>query len=62
MQGEWYGIGVERRASDGAGLFFSGWYAQAAYTLVDTPRRWKPDAAAWGSPKPSSGFDPAHGA
>ena len=62
MQGEWYGIGVDRRASDGAGLFFSGWYAQAAYALAGTPRRWKPDAAAWGSPKPSSGFDPAHGA
>lgn len=38
VQGEWYGIGVERHASDGGGLFFSGWYAQAAYTLLGTPR------------------------
>jgi len=61
VQGEWYGIGVDRRASDGGALFFSGWYAQAAYTLLGTPRRWKPDAAAWGPPKPGRGFDPAHG-
>jgi len=62
VQGEWYGISVERRAVNGSSLFFSGWYAQAAYTLLGTPRRWKSDTAAWGSPKPDRGFDPAHGA
>lgn len=61
VQGEWYGIGVDRGAPD-SGLFFSGWYAQAAYTLLGTPRRWTSDSAAWGSPKPSGRFDPAHGA
>lgn len=60
-QGEWYGVGVDRRAPGSDGLFFSGWYMQVAYTLLGTPRRWKPDDAAWGSPKPSGGFDPAHG-
>ncbi len=60
VQSEWYGIGVDRRASHGGDLFFSGWYAQAAYTLLGNPRRWKSEAAAWGSPTPSHGFDPAH--
>lgn len=61
LQGEWYGIGVDRPRSDG-GLFFSGWYAQAAYTLFGTPRRWTSKTASWGVPSPDRGFDPAHGA
>lgn len=62
MQGEWYGIGVDRRTSDGGGLFFSGWYAQASYTLLGKPRQWRSDDAAWEAPTPGRGFDPAHGA
>ena len=62
MQGEWYGIGVDRQARDGGGLFFSGWYAQAAYTLLGAPRQYKPKTATWGLPKPAESFNPAKGA
>ncbi len=60
LQGEWYGASVDR---DGAGgdPFFSGWYAQAAYTVFGKPRQWKPKIAAWGSPVPEEGFNPLAG-
>ncbi len=66
MQGEWYGIGVDRghadRSGPGAGdPFFSGWYVQAAYTLVGKPRRWMPETAAWGRPSPKEAFNLAAG-
>lgn len=60
-QGEAYRVLLDRSGSDGGTLAFSGWYAQAAYTLVGVPRQWMPDAAAWGAPSPRQGFDPAHG-
>lgn len=60
LQGEWYGIGVTRPNQHG--LFFSGWYAQAAYTVFGRPRRWHSKSASWGSAAPGRGFDPSHGA
>lgn len=56
-QGEVYGIDVQRRGSDQAGVL-SGYYAQAAYTLVGKPRTWKSTTASWGSPSPLQPFDP----
>jgi phosphate-selective porin OprO and OprP len=60
LQAEWYGIDVDRSDGQG-GLFFSGWYAQAAYTLLGKPRAWDPKSGAWRRPKPARGFDPARG-
>ena len=61
LQGEWYGIGVDRTGSGADDPFFSGWYAQAAYTLVGKPRKWTSKTAAWGRPSPEAGFNPAAG-
>lgn len=61
-QGEAYVIAVDRAGSRGGTLGFSGWYAQAAYTVLGTPRRWKPGSAVWGAPAPvEGGFNPAQG-
>ena len=61
-QAEAYGIEVDRAGPRGGTLGFSGWYAQAAYTVLGEPRRWKADTAAWGAPEPAAdGFDPAQG-
>lgn len=60
LQGEWYGATVDR-SGEGGDPFFSGWYAQAAYTLLGKPREWKPKIAAWGSPAPEGGFNPRAG-
>jgi phosphate-selective porin OprO and OprP len=61
LQSEWYGIRVERSPSSAGFLFFSGWYAQAAYTLIGKPRQYRPSVAAWGSPSPVEKFNPATG-
>jgi phosphate-selective porin OprO/OprP len=61
LQSEWYGIRVERSPSSAGSLFFSGWYAQAAYTLIGKPRQYRPSVAAWGSPSPGETFNPATG-
>lgn len=65
-QAEIYGIYV--RLIDGSsheagqsGLL-SGYYVQAAYTLIGTPRVWKSDTASWGLPKPMQSLDLRHGA
>lgn len=61
-QAEWYGASVDRTGSgDGGDPFFSGWYAQAAYTVLGKPRQWKPKIAAWGSPAPHASFNPLAG-
>ena len=61
-QAEAYAIEVDRARPRGGTLGFSGWYAQAAYTVLGQPRRWKPDGATWGAPEPADGgFDPAGG-
>ena len=60
-QAELYGIDVQLRDGGQSGPL-SGYYVQAAYTLVGTPRVWKSDTASWGSPKPAQSFDPRHGA
>ena len=46
-QGEAYRIEVDRAGAPGGTLGFSGWYAGAAYTLLGTPRAWRPTDAAW---------------
>jgi phosphate-selective porin OprO and OprP len=61
LQSEWYGIRVERNPSSAGSPFFSGWYAQAAYTLIGKPPQYMPSVAAWGSPSPAEKFDPASG-
>jgi phosphate-selective porin OprO and OprP len=61
LQSEWYGIRIERSPSSAGSLFFSGWYAQAAYTLIGKPRQYRPSVAAWGSPSPAETFNPATG-
>jgi phosphate-selective porin OprO/OprP len=61
LQSEWYGIKVERGPSSAGSLFFSGWYAQAAYTLIGKPRQYRPSVAAWDSPSPVETFNPATG-
>jgi phosphate-selective porin OprO and OprP len=61
LQSEWYGIRVERAPSSAGSLSFSGWYAQAAYTLIGKPRQYRPSVAAWGGPSPVEKFNPASG-
>jgi phosphate-selective porin OprO/OprP len=60
LQSEWYGIAADAGRPDND-PFFSGWYAQAAYTLVGTPRHWKSKTASWGSPLPAESYDPSTG-
>ncbi|MBS0640199.1 MAG: hypothetical protein JSS43_10025 [Proteobacteria bacterium] len=59
FQAEWYPALVSR--TDGPDPSFSGWYAQAAWTLIGQPRQWRPSAGSWGAPSPHHAFDPAHG-
>ena len=62
VQAEAYGIQVDRAGPRGGTLDFSGWYAQAAYTVLGQPRRWKASTAAWGAPEPAEGgFNPGQG-
>lgn len=61
VQAEWYGLHVDRSGSAGRGLFFSGEYIQAAYTVLGKPRQWRSRIAAWGRPSPAEGFDPLAG-
>ena len=61
VQGEWYGLHIDRSGGAGRDLFFSGEYVQAAYTVLGKPRQWKPTIAAWGSPSPAEGFNPMAG-
>lgn len=62
MQGEVYRIQLDRGSEEGGTLDFSGWYAQASYTLSGRPREYKPADATWGSPGPGDdGFDPSRG-
>lgn len=62
VQGEAYGIEVDRAGPTGGTLGFGGWYAQAAYTVLGTPRAWKAGSATWGAPTPADGgFNPAAG-
>jgi phosphate-selective porin OprO/OprP len=61
-QGEWYRITVDQAGGGRGDADFSGWYAQAAWTLLGRPREWTPSRAAWGAPRPEGdGFDPAAG-
>lgn len=62
LQGEWYGIAVDRGGGRGGTLDFSGWYAQASYTLQGRPRRYQPDSATWGAPgSDDDAFNPREG-
>ena len=60
-QAELYGIAVQRGEGGQTGPL-SGYYVQAAYTLVGKPRTWKSETASWGSPRPEQSFDPRHDA
>jgi phosphate-selective porin OprO/OprP len=60
VQGEFYGIALDREGGGGS-LGFVGGYVQAAWTLLGQPRRWKPSSAAWGAPTPAGHFNPAAG-
>ncbi len=62
LQGEWYSILLDRRENAGGGtLNFSGWYAQAGYTILGTPRQYSAKDGVWGVPKPAESFDPRAG-
>lgn len=62
LQAEYYGLIANRSASAGGGtLHFDGWYAQAAYTVLGTPRQWNSKVGAWGAPTPAEGFNPRAG-
>lgn len=51
LAGEAYEIEANKRIETGVQhLHFSGWYAQASYTLLGTPRKWKSRTAAFSSP------------
>lgn len=61
-QSEAYVIEVDRAGPRGGTLGFSGWYVQAAYTVLGKPRPWQPNGAVWGAPTPvEGGFNPARG-
>ena len=62
VQGEYYGIAVDRAGPRNGTRAFTGWYAQAAWTVLGQPRQYKTDSAAWSAPKPDEGgFNPAAG-
>ena len=44
---------MDRQLTGSGRLEFDGWYAQAAYTVLGTPRRWERSSGAWGAPKPA---------
>ncbi|GBR69924.1 phosphate-selective porin O/P [Acetobacter tropicalis NRIC 0312] len=51
VSGEAYEIAANRRENVGTQhLHFSGWYAQASYTLMGKPRSWKSRTAAFAAP------------
>ncbi|WP_309644333.1 porin [Phenylobacterium sp.] len=56
LQAEYFDIGVDRKGAFGDAEF-SGWYAQAAWTITGEPRRYAKDAAAFDSPRPAKPFD-----
>ncbi|MGI4953056.1 MAG: OprO/OprP family phosphate-selective porin [Janthinobacterium lividum] len=60
LSGEYYSI-LGRTQAPNRDVSFNGWYAQAAYTLLGTPRRWDGKIGGWGAPKPDAGFDPRTG-
>ena len=60
LQGEWYGIELDRSAS-GRTARFSGWYAQAMYMAVGPSRTWDPGTGVWLPPQLPDGFDPRQG-
>ena len=61
-QAEAYGIEVDRAGPQGGTLGFTGYYAQASYTVLGKPREWDSGTAAWSAPKPAERrFDPATG-
>lgn len=62
FQGEYFNYGIERRTT--AGLSdpeFSGWYAEASWTLTGETRKYNSGAAAFGSVKPASAFESGGG-
>ncbi|MBL8839905.1 MAG: porin [Planctomycetes bacterium] len=52
LQGEWVRSEVARGAGNDDATF-SGWYAQAAWTLTGEPRRYRAAEATLGTPKPA---------
>ena len=60
VQGEYYGINVARAAGT-PDLRFSGWYMQAAYTLLGAPRRWSGSDGVWMPTASQDGFSPRNG-
>ena len=60
LQGEWYGIELDRSASERAARF-SGWYAQAMYMVAGPTRSWDPGTGVWLPPQLPNGFDPRQG-
>lgn len=62
VQGEYYGIAVDRAGPRNGTLDFSGWYAQAAWTVLGRPRQYESSNAVWSAPRPDEGgFNPAAG-
>lgn len=61
LQGEWYRVVVQTDAAASQSFNFSGWYAQAAWTVLGEPRRYRSDRAAFGAPGGEGSFDPTSG-
>ena len=60
VQGEYYGVNVAR-AAGAPDLRFSGWYVQAAYTVLGAPRRWSGGDGVWMPTASRGGFSPRDG-
>ncbi len=60
LQGEYIRIGVSRTNGGAAvqtpGLSFDGGYAEASWVMTGEPRRYVPEAGAFGAPKPQHPF------
>jgi len=60
VQGEYFRIDVDRKGAV-ADPDFSGWYAQASWTMTGQPRRYAIAAAAFDAPKVDKPFNPRKG-
>jgi len=62
VQGEYFDISIQRRASLLPDPHFSGWYVEGAWTLSGQPRRYNPATATFDPPKVETPFDRTTGA
>jgi phosphate-selective porin OprO/OprP len=61
VQGEYFGLGAERRTGALSDPKFNGWYVQAGWTLNGPPRKYNAATGAFDAPKVEKPFNPKTG-